>query len=314
MSQPLDIDSQSAAEPSQQKPFAEHPEWFNAFLDHFNGKQLGVEVTPQHIQEKFPDLWSNITDPSKPIEVLFIGAGNGIYEVPLVAQLAQLRGASGGISVYCMDPSEKLHGQFMQNAESQHVAGSVKDYVETTFEDPSYRPPKADLAVASHCWYYVPEGEGTSPETNPLAKFAQAIKPGGAGLIALQSETSDNFKFRSEFTPKVHGGTVKEKSGEDIERQLEHLGIAHEGVYVIAETDMSPIFPQGTFDPTDEGKKILSFMVREEWDKLSPEMQAEIKDRLTDTVSKNVAETGKNVMYFRERYIWIPGHANEESS
>ena len=314
MSQPVNQEPQLTPETSQQKPFAEHPDWFNTFLDHFNGKRLGTKVTPEHLQEKFPALWSKITDPSQPVDILFIGAGNGIYEVPLITNFAHIRGESNGMSVYCMDPSQKLHEQFVQNAQSQGVAGTVKGYAETTFEDPSYHPPKADLAVASHCWYYVPDGEGTSPETNPLVKFAQAIKPGGAGLIALQSETSDNFKFRREFTPKVHGRSVTEKSGEDIERQLDTLGIVHEGVDVKAETDMTPIFPQGTFDPTEEGKKILSFMVREEWDKLTPELQGEIKARLTETVKRNVEETDKNVMYFRERFIWMPGKESTEES
>ena len=84
MSQPVNQEPQLTPETSQQKPFAEHPDWFNTFLDHFNGKRLGTKVTPEHLQEKFPALWSKITDPSQPVDILFIGAGNGIYEVPIL--------------------------------------------------------------------------------------------------------------------------------------------------------------------------------------------------------------------------------------
>lgn len=287
---------------SQQQAFTSHKDWFAALLRHCDSKTVAARKIPETLQLRYPEVWERITDSKTSARILAIGVGNGILEVPLIKGMVGERGVAEGLEVYCMDPSAELRQEFMQSVYNVSLARVIKDYALATFEAPSYTPPHdVDFALASHCWYYIPKGRGKTAEANPMVKFLNTVRAGGVAHIELQSNRSDNFTVRSKLTPLIHTGQT-EKCGEDVEKELEELGIKYESEIADVRTDVREIFPSGSFAPSKEGELLLSFMLRADWNQQSLEIQEEMRNVLTEIVGKNAKPT----MYFRERYIWIP--------
>jgi len=290
---------------TQQAAFTSHADWFAEFLKNTDQKKV-TQVAILDGLKKYP-VWGRIVDPTATLDLLYIGAGTGGLEIPLTQSLKQMHGNPAYMSVHCMDPSEQMKQGFALAAGQAGLTDCNLDYSIACFEDSGYRPPMADFAVASHVWYYIDSWRGVSEAENSLAKFARSINPGGVGLIALQSATSDNYTIRSVQSPKIHG--TPELSGEEISEELSRLAIPHQSFVIDAHTDVSSCFQGGTFNPTSEGKLLLSFILRSNWyrptedDEVNQQIREDVGRQLTEIVGKNSAEQ----MIFKDRYMWIPG-------
>ncbi len=293
----------------QQDAFTAHAEWFGAFLRHTDQKLVTKKAILEGIQTNFPKLWGKIATPEQPLNLLYVGVGNGGLEIPLTKEFIKAHSTADNINVFCEDPSEEMMKGFNQKANDEGLSDNIKAYDLNPFESEEYKPPeeKADLAIASHVWYYVNGWRDVPKDENSLTKFANTIAQDGVGLIALQSQTSDNFAIRSVQSPRIHN--TNELAGEEVVAELDKLGIEHKQVIIESHTDVSQCFQDGVFNPTDEGKLLLSFILRADWDKLTgnSEKDNETREMVAKKLTEIVETNQKLEMVFRDSYIWIPG-------
>lgn len=294
----MDVENQRV----DQAAFTKNADRFAAFLRHTDQKTVTRDAIIKGLRER--PVWEKIANPAATVDLLYIGVGTGGLEIPLTQSLIETRGNSVNMAVHCMDPSEEMRSKFIKVV-SQAELDINFDYAKAYFKDPGYRPPMADFVVASHVWYYIDGWRGVSEEENSLVKFANSIQLDGVGLIALQSATSDNYAIRSIQSPIIHH--TNELSGEEVAAELERLEIPHQSIVIASHTDVSCCFQGGVFNPTPEGKLLLSFILRSDWD--NPTGNDGVNHRIRDDVerqlTKIVKTNGVEQMIFRDSYMWI---------
>jgi hypothetical protein len=296
----LVIASKAVARPQEQ--FSSKQEWFNAFLRATDQKIVLKEAILTKLQG-YPTLWENIVNQKVPFSFLFVGAGNGGIEIPLMETLIEKRGTAQNFSVYCEDPSIEMKNGFYQAADDS-VATTIKEYSLLPFEDRAYEPPQADFVMASHVWYYVSMWRNVRRDDNSLNKFALAISPDGVGLITLHSKTSDRFALLQAYAKTISAPV--DVCGEDVCAALQSLDVAHQNSIIVSRTSLKNCYKKRRFDPNEEGKKLLSFLLRTSWDSLSPKQKRIVENKLEDLVSKNKKEE----LLFRDSLIWVKPVSN----
>lgn len=290
-----------------QATFTSNHEWFDAFLRNTDNKQVLRTEVIRGLQTRFPKFWvERIANPDYNLSVQYIGAGSGGLEIPLTSEFVDARrGEQRKIMVHYLDPSSEMQKTYKDNAKKANLQTST-DFEVFKYDNPSYYAPSVDFVLASHSWYYIGGEVDTRVResmSRSLKKFtASTLEKKGIGLIVLHSETSDNFKIRSQMTPQVNPGE-KERAGEELSVALSGLGISHEAVIVPTHTDVSSCFQNGNFDPTPVGKNMLSFILRAPWDQQPEVIQNQMRDFITSFVDRNK----KEMMFFRDLFIWIPG-------
>lgn len=286
-------------EGSQQDPFRSHSEWFAAFLRATNQKQVTKNAILSGLQTR-TNIWARLVNPGFPFSTLYVGAGSGGVEVPLTLELIRARGTKQDLTVHCEDPSLEMKKQFEDASQKAGVWDVTGEYVLEPFESPVYDPPQVDFALASHAWYYIPQWRNIPASDNTLIKFGNTFKTAaGVGLITLQSKSSDNFRVRSKYSPILHG--KDELAGEQILDEARRLGINAELIVIDATTEVNECFDRGKFAPTEEGDRLLSFILRFPWRDLPLDLQRQVADDLTQIVESNGAEK----MMFRDTYLWM---------
>jgi SAM-dependent methyltransferase len=290
---------------AQGTAFTQRSEWFNAFLASTTQKRVTDKAIVDGLATYAPGVQERLEDADADFDVLYVGAGNGGLELPLTEALLEIRGSRDRFGVYCVDPAVEMEAQFRQNliAAGRVDPDVIKEYAVAPFEDISYKPPKADLSVASHVWYYIDGWEEADVRKNSLAKLAGALKPDGSGLITLQSNTGDLFNLRTGFE-EARGSNISHISGEQIGARLKALGISLVEATIESQTSVINCFTEGRFAPNENGKRLLSFMLRADWDnenEVSKGVQDRIGCQLTDMVQANGAEH----MRFIDNALWI---------
>jgi hypothetical protein len=278
----------------QQNPFTKHSGDFVAFLRHTNQKAVTLETAIRLLRGDSL-YWKLITNPAIDLAIEYLGVGVGGLEIPLTKFLLDQRGENGRakVRIFCEDPSAEMRDGFMTSARAAGIEDLVAEYSMDRLE--TYSHHDVILSVASHMMYYVTDWPSA------LKGITLAAQRGMA-MIMLQSETSDNYALRSIWTPRLHPSTTEHK-GEDIGAALDQLGIIHGQEIVTAETDISECFKNRHFDPSPEGMALLGFLTRRTWQLIDPADRAAIGKDLTAIVERN----GREVMYFRDTYITIPG-------
>jgi hypothetical protein len=279
---------------SQQQPFTTSSEDFAAFLRHTNQKAVTLH-TVMRLLRGDSLYWAMVTNPLVDISVEYLGVGTGGLEIPLTLQLLECRGEKGreNVRIFCEDPSVEMRDSFMAAARAAGVGDLVAEFSLDRLE--MYSHQTVILSVASHMMYYVTDWHGA---LDGIARAAQR----GMALVMLQSETSDNYAFRSVWSPRLHPGAVEHK-GETIGTVLDQLGVIHGIGVVTCETDISECFRHGRFDPSEEGAALLGFLTRRPWASIARKDQDAIGRDLTAIAVRN----GRPVMLFRDAYVTIPG-------
>lgn len=296
----LRAEPQNAMNPTSQAAFQQHKEWFGAFLKNTDQKGVLKRTVLHYLQTDFPQIWSRIQDPDYAFTSLFVGVGSGGLEIPLLQEFALARGMQNNFVTFCEDPSPQMKEAFFIAAKKEGVEDQIVEYNLALFEDPSYMPPQADLALASHVWYYVNEWRGVEAQGNSLVKFAKTLSErSGTGMIALHSGTSDRFLLSSTYASLL--GLKPELAGEEIAAELFRQGIQHKCVITESHLNIASCFNQGRFDPNEEGINLLSFIFRAPWNKLDPSIQ----ERLLPILLSQVQANGKEVLILRDCQIWI---------
>ncbi|KKU20033.1 MAG: hypothetical protein UX30_C0005G0074 [Candidatus Saccharibacteria bacterium GW2011_GWA2_46_10] len=300
---------------AEQAAFRQHSERFGAFLANTNQKVRTQEAILEWLKDFPPGLWQRLQDPTVPFSVLYVGAGNGGIELPLTGRFLQARDSYANFEVHCEDPSAEMEAQFREALQAVErsfpdslVSPRLVDYAVIPFEDPAYIPPEADFALASHVWYYIGNHNDRKSIEDSLLKFARAIKSDGAGLITVQSQASDRFKLRSLYL-ELTDPSETELSGEELSQTATLVDIRHNLSTITSEVNLSSCFDQnGDFNPNDEGKLILSFILRADWDGLDPGVQAAVSAKILRLCYVNAGQHLK----FIDSAIWISKIAEPE--
>jgi len=290
-----------AAEYESAPAFQEHKEWFAAFLKNTDQKEVQKQTTLSLLQDHFPELWARIKDADYPFTSVFVGAGSGGMEIPLLKEFAKARGSAAHFSTYCEDPSLEMKKEFFASINGE-TESQIAEYSSLPFDDAAYLPPKADLALASHVWYFIKDWKGVEKERNTLAKFASIISdPSGAGVMTLQSKSGDRYKLNAFCASLL--GKDKEIVAEEITAELQRLGIPFQTMLIESRLDVSSCFDRGLFNPNEEGKALLSFLLFTSWDELSEVTQEKMKTHFISLVKTY----GKEELVLRDLHIWIIG-------
>jgi hypothetical protein len=285
----------------QQNPFTKGSGDFLAFLRHTNQKAVTLETAIRLLQGDSL-YWKLITNPAIEVTIEYLGVGVGGLEIPLTLHILDQRGEKGrdNVRIFCEDPSMEMRDGFMASARTAGIGDLIAEYSMNRLE--TYTHHDVILSVASHMMYYV---NGWASALKGIAVAAQR----GMALIMLQSETSDNYSLRSIWTPRLHPSMTEHK-GEDVGAVLDQLGIVYGQETVTSETDISECFRGGRFDPSPEGAALLGFLTRRTWTLISPADRVAIGKDLTAIAKRN----GREVMYFRDTYITIPGGLERRST
>ncbi|NTU73696.1 hypothetical protein HGB07_06050, partial [Candidatus Roizmanbacteria bacterium] len=249
----------------------------------------------------FPDVYDRLRHPKYPFSDYYMGAGNGGLEIPLTRDFITLKGVAENINIYCQDALSYMRDRFYEMTKKAQLHERVKEYQVYPFESPNCTLPDADFALSSHVWYYISNWKNVKPKQNTLLKFVKSIKKKkGVALITLQSRASDRYRLRSHFLNEFVG--QKEEVGEHISTELLQLGIKHDAIPMEAHINVSSCFVNDAFNPNEEGKLLLSFIIRDSWD----DQPVYIKEQVSRDLEKIVARNGKTEMILRDLYIWIP--------
>ncbi|MFB8280994.1 hypothetical protein [Nocardia colli] len=280
--------------------FNSRKERFSAFLRHTDQKQIQLLAVVEGIRQHAPSVWARATASEGEFHACFVGAGNGGLEIPLIQVIALNRGTLEGMKIYCSDASDAMREEFMTHAHTAGVDTVVERYDTHRFEDPEYRPHQADLLIASHVWYYVEDWRYAPGSFNSLVKFHRTVRDRGVGLITLYSESSDRYELITQLK-SIDLQTEQEFPGEAVAEECVRLEIPHETGLMEAQTDVSCCFHNDKFDPGHEGRLLLSFILRADWDDLPKDTRDNIGRKLTEIVKRN----GAAKMIFRDLYVWI---------
>jgi hypothetical protein len=276
--------------------FQDRKEWFLAFLRNTDQKEQQKKGTLEILQTLYPHVWERIQDRNYPFVSLFVGAGSGGVEIPLIEEFKKERG--GDFSVFCEDVSFQMKEEFFANAGP--IQKQIEEYSLLPFEDENYLPPQADFAIASHVWYFIKNWKGVENEKNSLVKFAALTGDReGGGLITLQSKKGDRYHFNSLCASLV--GKQKELVAEEVAAELDRLGIDYRIFEIESRVNVSSCFKEGKFDPKEEGKCLLSFLTFEYWDNLS----SDVKERISQEFLSKIKIYGKEEIVFRDLQICI---------
>ncbi|HEX5797587.1 MAG TPA: hypothetical protein VFX86_04325, partial [Candidatus Saccharimonadales bacterium] len=167
-----------------QPVFERHLECFDAYLAHTDEKIVTLNAVVEGIRERAPNVWAHMQDSSRLFTALYVGVGSGGgLEIPLTGKIIDMRGGVSGLQVHCVDASTQMRDQFMDRLSAPHgqdlsqpvTPELITEYECRRFEEEGYRPPAADLALASHSWYFIPEWKDQPPATNTLKKFADTV-------------------------------------------------------------------------------------------------------------------------------------------
>lgn len=310
---------------SENPQFGTHAEWHAAFLQNTSQKRVQEIEALFRLQLEFPHMRERILNPNNEFELLFIGGGTGKAEIALAVDIAT--GGSrriekllqeGGepfdkIGIFYNDPSPNMHKQFKDAIEKIGIEKAVKAYTLRKFEDPTYIPPDVDLALAFQMWYYVGGWQGVPFEQNSLVRLARTVQEKeGVAVVSVQSEDGDLFKIRGKQFPKIHG--YDDLTAERVTEELDRLGLTFKTSTAKAPTNVSSCFQGEEFSPTDEGKNILSFMLRTPWDTISKLLQQEIGADIKRLVVENQKDpiiaalySNTKTLFLADTYIFILG-------
>ncbi len=226
------------------------------------------------------------------VHITLLGVGNGEMELNFLQHALIFRRPDTykDIHIHCEDPSTEMRNLFFAEVKKRKLVPFSKldiDFDIHTVEDTNYHMPHSDLIIASHMFYYLTGWkEGNNPN-DPLQKIISGLeKRNGAAVIVLQSERSEIWRLRQLYNDLLHNGQT-ETSSYDVMRALKRLDppfvedTSYDSALDVRSllSDEFMLDEGGTktrFDPTDEGKALLSFVFRTDWNKIPEPIQKQL--------------------------------------
>ncbi len=230
---------------------------------------------------------------NKEIKILDIGAGSGVGVIEFLRELNKDKKFKNKFQYFYLDPSKEEYNVFLKKINSYDLGKYVKDCCLVKWEDFN-KEIKFDFIISSHAWYYIKSWK------KMLKKVYDYLYKGGIACITIQSKESDNFKFRKFFFPKIGYGEYEE-SGDKICSTLDKLKISYSHKIITSITNMTSCIKNNK-PINKEGERLLSFLLRTNYSKLSDEIKSEINQYLKTHTSKIDAN---KVFKFRDSYIII---------
>ena len=259
----------------QQVIFNDGQEAFNTFMRSTNQK---------------PNIngWLNRRCPAKEgMKILSIGAGTG---EEMLGYLNGLRGRGVNFRIDYLDPSQELFKTFSESMRRNGLQDRIGGPFHCTFENFTTTE-KYDLIIASHVFYYIDKKDDS------LKKLWSFLKPDGKALIFLQSRESDNYRFRETFLPRINGKSYVEANGNELANiastlemdSLTNIGrsiLDFQGEMMESRLNMSHVV--GPMEPDREGKLLLTFMLRTNFENLDGNLKTDIMQYIRNVTTRNM--------------------------
>lgn len=312
--------------------FDEHPEYSEAFYNASNQKEQSVKEVIEGIH-RYPTLIDKLRNHNRPFKVLLLGQGAGRLEIPVIHSLVEERGTETGVQIDCVEPSQRANKMFSNGLYEAGLSDIVIKPYEKGFEE--FEPEhEYDLALSSQSFQYIenwgPRSDNRQhKENNPIAKFRKIVGKEGVGIVLIQSAIGDVGDLRricniglKYMNPDIDPlkGTL-ERTAEDFGLDLFSLYLGSRFTNVDYQLNVfKHLFPDSVqhpdsaiFNPTQEGKNLLTFLIRTDWDKLPQET----KDKLLDTVIfPNIFTTNfaADFIWGRDKCIWLSSLVPQQDS
>ncbi len=261
---------------------AEQRDAFAAYLRHTDEKHVAVSAIARRLHAERPELAVRLADPADDVSILFVGAGRGDLEIPLIRSIVEARGGDGRLlRVHCADADPAMRDAFMAAAAAAGAA-----------------PPSGgdfDLAISAHLLHYVDDWDAA------VTALRSAVRArDGAALVVLLSRDSDDVRLRSALM-ESRGGFAIRGAGEEVDAWLEAQGIGHFAETVAATVDARPFFREARFAPSEAGRQMLTFILRAAWD----DIPAAERTAIGGLTARLAVANGAAVLRARSVHLWI---------
>jgi hypothetical protein len=305
---------------------ADQGRW-QTFLEFSNQKPAEAHYLFTQLRDNHPDIFNRLTGDGE-VHITLLGVGSGEVELDFLTKVIEKRATSAQSNVFlhCEDPSEQMKQVFSNNLQKGKrltvFSQAHIDFSPMKMEDPDYHIQPSDFVIVSHALYYVRGWKDTADEYNPLRKIMQAIEQrDGAAVIVVQGNTSNIWNIR-DYYHILRKDHQTEVTGNDVTSVLEQLDVPFIDA-IIGESDMNAGFfihhdnqnsPDiFTFDPTVEGKRLLSFIFRTDWDSIPQDIQDKLGHIVVSHVQNNQNflphqfQAGRSLYWLKhnDAYIWV---------
>lgn len=203
---------------------------------------------------------------NKKIKILSIGAGSG---EEVVSFLKYLKYKGIDFEFFYFDPSKLSLNLFKNRLKKSRLSKHISDIQYNKFEVFKTKE-KFDIIIASHVFYYISDWEKS------LLKLNKLLNDNGRGFIFLQSNDSDNFKFRDKFLKYVFGEGYNEKSGEELIIVIKKLSLDYHSQRIISTLNMTNTTLKNN-KISLSGEKLLSFLLRTDYKTLYNDIKLKIE-------------------------------------
>jgi len=240
----------------------------NKQLSIFNRNRLYFEEFLRKTNQKeniSSFLISNFSAKHKRIKILSIGAGSGEDNIGF---LEYLKSRNIDFEFFYFDPSKLSFNLFKEKIKRAKLLNYLSYVGFDKFELYETKE-KFDIINASHVFYYLGDWEKS------LNKLYAVLKNNGSAFIFIQSEDSDNFKFRNKFLKNIFGNNYAERFGEELIKIVKKLNLDCKTQKIISTLDVTnTVFKNDKISVS--GKRLLSFLLRTNYNNLNNNLKSEI--------------------------------------
>lgn len=226
-------------------------------------------------------LIENYTKPGKKLKILGLGTGSGEDVIDFLTYLNR-KGVE--FQFVFVDPSRELFDVFKVKVKKHKLSKNISHIFISKFEK-FCTDNKFDIIIASHVFYYLKDWEPI------IKKIISLLKTNGDAFIFMQSEESDNFKFRNTQLKYIYGKKYKEKSAEQLVRLIKKLKLPYKSRAVISKLDVSGIVSRKSVP--SRAKSLLSFLIRKKFD----DLETNVKLKIVNYFKNNCRPNNSSIIF-----------------
>lgn len=269
------------------------------FLKCSNFEKLYEENLSLGLQRLMPSLWKRLLDEKQECSLYFVGAKNGLLEVPLLKNLIKYRRSIKAFYLTYQGISSAMREEFSQRVKENGFSKLSPIYQVIPFEDPLYIEPRVHIALNPYEWFDMVSWKNTPREHNTLVKFKNSIHDNGVGLLIFPYRADDRFLLSQKLN--FLSSMI---AGEEVVEELIHLEVRHQAYIVETIVDTESCFEHGCFHPSKTGEQLLSYVLQVEW----PSLPEQTKKNIGMKISEFAAHYNKQKMILQHLFLWIfPG-------
>ncbi len=270
------------------KKYMEDYGWYFDYLRKTTEKRDVVVYLKQLVRE----LTLHFKQVSNTIQITCVGGGSGDADVEIIDEF-HARGFETSITY--VDPSEVMFKLFLARLIDKGFEDSLQKVVIKPFEK-THLLPKSDMLLCLNAIYYMNGIEDPKRAKKILKKMYNNLKPGGVGVIVVQSRRSPHYILRKKAR-RLAGKTSNEIDGKYLFDLLTSMSIRVMMDTIESKLDITRIFRKGKVYLDEINKNILSLALRQDWEDIPKTKRRAI---LSDIEEMSISEGNKryiNLLY-----------------